>query len=274
MDDFHSDRAKCRERAVERTSGSARSRGLGALWLLSTEADHSRRAMRATAYERTGCRCIGRTWQWLFRHDRGRATRHDSQCWSDSQGDGALVPQLWHLDDAQLLAGRRATRCVFQAGGVKERLPDALVPGPAASERQWKNPTFDVRLRSLVKSIMASPSMTPSRSRGKAKRPEATTRLATLDRGHLGRAAVAEGVPLSAHLTARNRQTLYRCIDEVVADETQAYFTDESAPYSAAWPMSTPHTQGRSMRLGLIMATVVSQREAHTNALENNLESI
>ena len=100
--------------------------------------------------------------------------------------DGALVPQLWHLEtrNSLLVAERRGR---LSAGGVKERL-DALKGLPIRTDEEPDlQSAFDLaRAHGL--------SFYDALYLELAKRE--STELATLD-GALGRAAVAEGVSLS-----------------------------------------------------------------------------
>ena len=101
--------------------------------------------------------------------------------------DGALVPQLWHLEmrNSLLTAERRGR---LSAGEVKERL-DALRSLPLRTDEESDlQSAFDLaRARGL--------SFYDALYLELAKRESAE--LATLD-GALARAAAAEGVPLSA----------------------------------------------------------------------------
>jgi predicted nucleic acid-binding protein len=100
--------------------------------------------------------------------------------------DGALVPQLWHLEtrNSLLVAERRGR---LSAGGVKERL-DALKGLPIRTDEEPDlQSAFDLaRAHGL--------SFYDALYLELAKRE--STELATLD-GALGRATVAEGVSLS-----------------------------------------------------------------------------
>ena len=100
--------------------------------------------------------------------------------------DGALVPQLWHLEtrNSLLVAERRGR---LSAGGVKERL-DALKGLPIRTDEEPDlQSAFDLaRAHGL--------SFYDALYLELAKRE--STELATLDVA-LGRAAVAEGVSLS-----------------------------------------------------------------------------
>ena len=121
---------------------------------------------------------------WLFDdEDEPRADRVLERL----EGDGALVPQLWHLEtrNSLLVAERRGR---LSAGGVKERL-DALKGLPIRTDEEPDlQSAFDLaRAHGL--------SFYDALYLELAKRESAE--LATLD-GALGRAAVAEGVPLSA----------------------------------------------------------------------------
>ena len=100
--------------------------------------------------------------------------------------DGALVPQLWHLETRNtLLVAERRGRVA--AGGIKERL-DALRGLPIRTDA-------DPDLQSAFDLARAHElSFYDAMYLELAKRESAE--LATLD-GPLGRAAVAEGVPLS-----------------------------------------------------------------------------
>ena len=121
---------------------------------------------------------------WLFDdEDEPRADRVLERL----EGDGALAPQLWHLEtrNSLLVAERRGR---LSAGGVKERL-DALKGLPIRTDEEPDlQSAFDLaRAHGL--------SFYDALYLELAKRESAE--LATLD-GALGRAAVAEGVPLSA----------------------------------------------------------------------------
>ncbi len=121
---------------------------------------------------------------WLFDdEDEPRADRVLEQLTED----GALVPHLWHLEtrNSLLVAERRGR---LSPDEVKERL-DALKDLPIATdEGPDLQSAFDLaRAHGL--------SLYDSLYLELAKREGAE--LATLD-GPLGRAAVAEGVPLSA----------------------------------------------------------------------------
>ncbi len=100
--------------------------------------------------------------------------------------DGALVPHLWHLEtrNALLIAERRGR---LSRGGVKERV-DALRGLPIRTDEEPDlQSAFDLaRAHDL--------SFYDALYLELAKRESAG--LATLD-GALGRAAVAEGVPLA-----------------------------------------------------------------------------
>ena len=100
--------------------------------------------------------------------------------------DGALVPHLWHLEtrNALLIAERRGR---LSRGGVKERV-DALKGLPIRTDEEPDlQSAFDLaRAHEL--------SFYDALYLELAKRENAG--LATLD-GALGRAAVAEGVPLA-----------------------------------------------------------------------------
>ena len=64
-------------------------------------------------------------------------------------------------------------------------------------------------------------------------------------------------------IEARDRQTLYRFIDEVTADETEAYFTDEWAPYLGIADENTAHeTVNHSVEEWV-------RGDVHTNTVEN-----
>ena len=121
---------------------------------------------------------------WLFDdEDEPRADRTLEQL----VDDGALVPQLWHLETRNsLLTAERRGR--LSAGEVKERL-DALKDLPISTDEEPDlQSAFDLaRAHGL--------SLYDALYLELAKREGAE--LATLD-GPLGRAAVAEGVPLSA----------------------------------------------------------------------------
>ena len=100
--------------------------------------------------------------------------------------DGALVPQLWHLETRNTLLVAERRGCVA-AGGIKERL-DALRGLPIRTDA-------DPDLQSAFDLARAHElSFYDAMYLELAKRESAD--LATLD-GPLGRAAVAEGVPLS-----------------------------------------------------------------------------
>ena len=101
--------------------------------------------------------------------------------------DGALVPHLWHLEtrNTLLIAERRGR---LSATGVKERL-DALKGLPIRTDEE---PDFQSAF-DLARAHRLS--FYDALYLELAKRESAD--LATLD-GALGRAAVAEGVPLSA----------------------------------------------------------------------------
>ena len=121
---------------------------------------------------------------WLFDdEDEPRADRVLEQLTED----GALVPHLWHLEtrNSLLVAERRGR---LSSDEVKERL-DALKDLPIATDEEPDlQSAFDLaRAHGL--------SLYDSLYLELAKREGAE--LATLD-GPLGRAAVAEGVPLSA----------------------------------------------------------------------------
>ncbi len=100
--------------------------------------------------------------------------------------DGAIVPHLWHLETRNtLLVAERRGR--LSAGGIKERL-DALKGLPIRTDADPDfQSAFDLA-RAHELSIYDALYLEL------AKRESAE--LATLD-GALGRAAVAEGVPLS-----------------------------------------------------------------------------
>ena len=120
---------------------------------------------------------------WLFDdEEEPRADRVLEQL----KEDGAVVPHLWHLEtrNVLLIAERRGR---LSAGGVKERL-DALKGLPIRTdEGSDLQSAFDLaRAHGL--------SFYDATYLELAKRESAE--LATLD-GALGRAAVAEGVPLS-----------------------------------------------------------------------------
>ena len=121
---------------------------------------------------------------WLF--DDEAEPRADSVL-EHLEEDGALVPQLWHLEtrNSLLIAERRGR---LSAGGVKERL-DALKGLPIRTDEEPDlQSAFDLaRAHEL--------SFYDALYLELAKRESAE--LATLD-GALSRAAVAEGVPLSA----------------------------------------------------------------------------
>ena len=121
---------------------------------------------------------------WLFDdEDEPRADRVLERL----EGDGALAPQLWRLEtrNSLLVAERRGR---LSAGGVKERL-DALKGLPIRTDEEPDlQSAFDLaRAHGL--------SFYDALYLELAKRESAE--LATLD-GALSRAAVAEGVPLSA----------------------------------------------------------------------------
>ena len=121
---------------------------------------------------------------WLFDdEDEPRADRVLERL----EEDGALAPQLWRLEtrNSLLIAERRGR---LSAGGVKERL-DALKGLPIRTDEEPDlQSAFDLaRAHGL--------SFYDALYLELAKRESAE--LATLD-GALGRAAVAEGVPLSA----------------------------------------------------------------------------
>ena len=101
--------------------------------------------------------------------------------------DGALVPHLWHLEtrNTLLIAERRGR---LTAAGVKERL-DALKGLPIRTDEE---PDFQ---SAFVLARAHGLSFYDALYLELAKRESAE--LATLD-GALGRAAAAEGVPLSA----------------------------------------------------------------------------
>ena len=121
---------------------------------------------------------------WLFDdEDEPRADRVLERL----EEDGALVPQLWHLETRNsLLTAERRGR--LSSGEVKERL-DALKGLPIGTDEEPDlQSAFDLaRAHEL--------SFHDALYLELAKREGAE--LATLD-GALGRAAVAEGVPLSA----------------------------------------------------------------------------
>ena len=121
---------------------------------------------------------------WLFDdEDEPRADRVLERL----EEDGALVPQLWHLETRNsLLTAERRGR--LSSAEVKERL-DALKGLPIGTdEGPDLQSAFDLaRAHGL--------SLYDALYLELAKRESAE--IATLD-GALGRAAVAEGVPLSA----------------------------------------------------------------------------
>ena len=121
---------------------------------------------------------------WLF--DDEEEPRADSVL-ERLKEDGALVPQLWHLEmrNSLLTAERRGR---LSAGEVKERL-DALRSLPIRTDEESD-------LQSAFNLARAHGlSFYDALYLELAKRESAE--LATLD-GALGRAAVSEGVPLSA----------------------------------------------------------------------------
>ena len=101
--------------------------------------------------------------------------------------DGALVPQLWHLETRNsLLTAERRGR--LSSGEVKERL-DALKGLPIRTDEEPDlQSAFDLA-RAHELSFYDALYLELAKREG--------AELATLD-GALGRAAVAEGVPLSA----------------------------------------------------------------------------
>ena len=101
--------------------------------------------------------------------------------------DGALVPQLWHLETRNsLLTAERRGR--LSSGEVKERL-DALKGLPIGTDEEPDlQSAFDLA-RAHELSFYDALYLELAKREG--------AELATLD-GALGRAAVAEGVPLSA----------------------------------------------------------------------------
>ena len=101
--------------------------------------------------------------------------------------DGALVPQLWHLETRNsLLTAERCGRLSVEE--VKERL-DALKGLPIATDEETDlQSAFDLA-RAHELSLYEALYLELAKREG--------AELATLD-GPLGRAAVAEGVPLSA----------------------------------------------------------------------------
>ena len=120
---------------------------------------------------------------WLFDDDE-EARANDVLALLEE--DGALVPQLWHLETRNtLLAAERRGR--VSAAGIRERL-DALKGLPirtdAAPDLQS---AFDLA-RAHELSFYEAMYLELARRE--------SAELATLD-GALGRAAVAEGVPLS-----------------------------------------------------------------------------
>ena len=121
---------------------------------------------------------------WLF--DDEEEPRADRALQRLEEG-GAMVPHLWHLEtrNTLLIAERRGR---LTAAGVKERL-DALRGLPIRTDEEPDlQSAFDLaRAHGL--------SFYDALYLELAKRESAE--LATLD-GALGRAAVAEGVPLSA----------------------------------------------------------------------------
>ena len=121
---------------------------------------------------------------WLFDdEDEPRADRVLEQL----AEDGALVPQLWHLETRNsLLTAERRGR--ISSEEVKERL-DALKGLPIATDEEPDlQSAFDLA-RAHGLSLYDALYLELAKRRG--------AELATLD-GPLGRAAVAEGVPLTA----------------------------------------------------------------------------
>ena len=121
---------------------------------------------------------------WLF--DDGDEPRAD-RVLEQLAEDGALVPHLWHLETRNsLLTAERRGR--LSSGEVKERL-DALKGLPIATDEEPDlQSAFDLA-RAYGLSLYDALYLELARREG--------AELATLD-GPLGRAAVAEGVPLSA----------------------------------------------------------------------------
>ena len=76
--------------------------------------------------------------------------------------------------------------------------------------------------------------------------------------------AVQRGGKISLKvIQARDRKTLHRFISEVTADETEAYFTDEWAPYAGIADENTRHeTVNHSIEEW-------TRGEVHTNSVEN-----
>ena len=76
--------------------------------------------------------------------------------------------------------------------------------------------------------------------------------------------AVQRGGKISLKvIQARDRETLHRFIGEVTADETEAYFTDEWAPYAGIADENTRHeTVNHSIEEW-------TRGEVHTNSVEN-----
>ena len=121
---------------------------------------------------------------WLFDdEDEPRADRMLGQLVED----GALVPQLWHLEtrNSLLTAERRGH---LSAEEVKERL-DALKGLPIATDEEPNLQSAFELARAHELSLYDALYLELAKREG--------AELATLD-GPLGRAAVAEGVPLSA----------------------------------------------------------------------------
>ena len=72
-----------------------------------------------------------------------------------------------------------------------------------------------------------------------------------------------EGKIVLKVIQARDRQTLHRFIDEVTADETEAYFTDDWAPYNGISDENTVHeTVNHSVEEWV-------RGDVHTNTVEN-----
>ena len=101
--------------------------------------------------------------------------------------DGALVPQLWHLETRNsLLTAERRGR--LSSGEVKERL-DALKVLPITTDEELDLQSAFELARAHGLSLYDALYLELARRMG--------AELATLD-GSLGRAAAAEGVPLAA----------------------------------------------------------------------------
>ena len=121
---------------------------------------------------------------WLFDdEDEPRADRVLEQL----AEDGALVPQLWHLETRNsLLTAERRGR--LSSGEVKERL-DALKGLPITTDEDSDLQSAFALARVHGLSLYDALYLELAKREG--------AELATLD-GPLGQAAVAEGVPLSA----------------------------------------------------------------------------